>query len=113
MTVNEIVNQALLSFNNKAIDSKMLKKFLSDSGLHVSEELINQIFDYYNRKLIDSHLKRGEKDYPEDFNNYAQVQKDLNVFIESISSKLTMTELVNLKQKIDTLVDTAIVWSKK
>ncbi|MDR2509720.1 MAG: hypothetical protein LBC77_03640 [Spirochaetaceae bacterium] len=113
MTVNQIVEKAINYFNGKAIEIKSLKRFLSDNNLKVPEELTLQIFDFYNRKLIDAHVKRGEENFPEDHRNFINQKKEMNMFIESISQNLSTLELVALKQKIDTLVDAAILWSKK
>jgi hypothetical protein len=113
MTVNEVVDKALRYFNGKSIDLAKLQTFFNSNNLTVNEALGCQILDYYNRKLIELHRKKGAEVFEEDFNSYMSRRKDLDVFLSAISGNLSTTEYHTLKKKINELVDAAILWSKK
>lgn len=113
MTINDIVQKAMEHFNDKAITYQKLEKFLFETGVKVKPDFGLQIFDYYNRKILDLHRAKGEEQYPEKYNIFADARKDLNSFIDIISKKLSLEETVSLKQKVDKLVDGAVLWEKR
>ena len=113
MTVNEVVDKALRYFNGKSIELNKLQSFFRDNNLTVNEALAGQIFDFYNRKLIELHRKQGADAFEEDYNSYMSRRKDLDVFLSAVAGSLSTTEFHTLKKKINELVDAAILWSKK
>ncbi|GMO15041.1 MAG: hypothetical protein Pg6A_00980 [Termitinemataceae bacterium] len=113
MTINDLVQKAIEHFNEKSITYQKLEKYLAECNINVKPDFGAQIFDHYNRKLINLHKSHGEESSPEKFNQYAQAQKELNSFIDQISKNIPLEEIITLKQKVDNLVDSAILWNKR
>jgi hypothetical protein len=113
MTVNEVVDKSLRYFNGKSIDLNKLQTFFKSNNLTVNETLACQILDFYNRKLIELHRKKGAEVFEEDYTSYMNRRKDLDVFLSALAGNLSTTEFHTLKKKINELVDAAILWSKK
>jgi hypothetical protein len=112
MTVNEIVERAYKCFGGRTVSLKALQNFLEENDITVNDEFASQIFAYYNRKVIESHHGHGKVSFVEDYTNYIELKKEMNVFINAIPN-ISMNDIIELKQKIDALIDAAILWSKK
>lgn len=112
MTVNDIVTKALAHFNENAVEYPKLQKYLASININVSEDLGSQIFDYYQRKVLERKRKKIDQN-PKQSNMYAEARKNLNAYIETITHSLSVEELAVLKRKIDELVDASILWNNR
>jgi predicted CopG family antitoxin len=113
MTVSDIVEKIVDSYQGKSIDMKVLQRFLSDSKIRVSQETQIQLLDNYNRRVIDMHMKRGKDMFTEAHSSYVEARKKLDLIIAGFSAKLAMEDVVELKQQVNNTINSAILWSKK
>jgi predicted CopG family antitoxin len=113
MTVSEIVEKLFVFNHDKPINIRIIRKFLTDNKINVSDESIMKIMDVYNRRLIDLHMKEGEDKFPDDHRTYIDARKELDLTIASVSKKLTTEEIIEFKKKINDLINAVIIWSKK
>jgi hypothetical protein len=111
MTIRELVNKLYEENSGKSINVRTIRKFLVKNNIHLHEETIERVFDVYTRRIIDDHMRLGQERGGEDYNSYVEAKKDLDIFIGAISRNLEPDEIIELKQKINTLVDTSILWS--
>jgi hypothetical protein len=113
MTVSEIVGRIWTFHQGKSINQRNIRQFLIENKIRVNEEIILRILDGYNRQLIDAHMKKGKEEFPANYDSYAFARKELDDYIAVISKNLSTDDIVNLKQKINNLYETAILWSHK
>jgi len=113
MTVNEIVDRLFKFYNGSSINANLIRSFLRDNNTTVNEMAVNKILDTYNRQLIEG--RGNPKSDPEnEFNKaYIKARKELDSYIGFISKKLSTEEIIELKQKINDLVEKTILWSRK
>jgi hypothetical protein len=113
MTISEIVSKIWFFHQGKSINHRTIRKYLNENKIRVNEEIVLRIFDVYNRRLIDEHMKKGEEECAVEFDSYTIARKELDDCIAAISKNLSTSDIVNLKQKINNLYEAAIVWSHK
>lgn len=113
MTINQLVDKAINYFQSKDVDITKMQRFLRDNNLKLPPEVTVTVHNHYKKRLLSEHKRMGEVVYQEDYSSFIALKKDINMFIESISKNLSMLELVTLKQKIDALVDAAVLWAKR
>jgi predicted CopG family antitoxin len=113
MTVSEIVEKLFVFNHEKSINIRIIRKFLTDNKINVSNESVLKIMDVYNRRLIDLHIKNGEESFPDDHSTYIEARKELDLTLASLSKKLATEEIIDIKKKINDLINAAILWSKK
>jgi predicted CopG family antitoxin len=113
MTVSEIVDKVSAFYHEKPVKIRDVRRFLNDNKIRVSEESVLKIMDVYNRQLIDRHMKDGEENFTDAHNIYVEARKELDLTITSISKKLSTEEIIDLRKKINDLINAAIIWSKK
>jgi hypothetical protein len=111
-TVRDVVD-ALYKENSAAtIEARTVRRYLTEHKIHATEEIVTWILEVYTRKVLAEQATRKRENGPE-YDKYMEAKRALDGYINSISTDLMAGEIVELKKRIDTVVDKAILWSHK
>jgi hypothetical protein len=109
-TVRDVVEALYKENNAKTIEANIVRRYLTVNKIRATEKVVDWILEVYNRKALAEAAVRKSENGPE-YDTYINAKKELDNFISTVSVDMMAGDIIELKKRINNVVDKAILWS--